>query len=91
MGCVQQGPSNPTSGWPPAYLGQAMVSFKAFLGLRSGDLYRFSSLLFVRWAKGEPGPGSEKFEDTERFEFYGNTIARQYYKNYVAQIVNRYK
>jgi len=50
---------------------------------------------YVRWAKGERGPGSKDFQDMERFEFYDNTTvgsnARQYYKNYVAQIVNRYK
>lgn len=41
------------------------------------------------------GPGSKEFADLERFEFYNNTgygaEAQKYYKNYVAQIVNRYK
>lgn len=46
---------------------------------------------YVRWAKGEPGPGPNNFDFNERFEFYSNSVAQQYYKNYVAAIVNRYK
>jgi hypothetical protein len=45
----------------------------------------------IRWAKGEAGPGPNDFTYNERFEFYTNTKAQQYYKDYVAAIVNRYK
>lgn len=51
--------------------------------------------LLLRWAKGEVGPGATdlntKFRDPERFDFYTNDRAKQYYENYVKQIVNRYK
>jgi hypothetical protein len=45
----------------------------------------------ARWAKGEAGPGPNDFGFNERFEFYTNSKAKQYYKDYVAAIVNRYK
>jgi hypothetical protein len=51
--------------------------------------------LLLRWAKGLAGPGATdpdtKFDDLERYQFYTNTIAQQYYKTYVTQIVSRYK
>ncbi|WIA09185.1 hypothetical protein OEZ85_008596 [Tetradesmus obliquus] len=46
---------------------------------------------YVRWAKGEAGPGPNDFGFNERFEFYTNGRAQDIYKEYVAAIINRYK
>jgi hypothetical protein len=51
--------------------------------------------LLLRWANGRVGPGATdrdiKFYDPERYEFYTNSKAKQYYKDYVTQIVTRYR
>jgi hypothetical protein len=53
-----------------------------------------AALILLRWANNEVGPGAtdnNKFNDKERFYFYTNNKAKQYYKDYVTQIVSRYK